>query len=101
MQTEYPFSVLFGQANSRDICAASAANVYERLVFNQSDSSKNLSFATLAIVATNNNGTVKQKVMKKLVEMFRPNKDKELTLLDFIRVRFQKFMFFFRILRNL
>jgi hypothetical protein len=87
MTTEYPFSVQFGRVNSRDACAASAAIVYDRLVGSQSIESNNLKFSTLAIVASSSSGKVKREEMKNLVEIFRPNKDKELTLVDFIRVR--------------
>jgi hypothetical protein len=86
MQTEYPFSKLFGRADSRDACTASSAKVYEKLVTSQDGESTNLKFATLAEIATNNNGQINQKKMKRLIDVFRPNKDKELSLLDFTRV---------------
>lgn len=85
MQTEYPFSKLFGRADSRDACIASSAKVYGKLV-NIQEGDTNLKFATLAEIATDNNGVIIQKKMKRLIDVFRPNKDKELTLLDFTRV---------------
>jgi hypothetical protein len=85
MQTEYPFSRLFGRADSRDACAASSAKVYEKLVENQSVKT-NLQFATLAKIATTKTGETQNNKLKRIINLFRPNKDKELTLLDFTRV---------------
>ena len=87
MQTEYPFSKLFGRADSRDACVASSAKVYEKLVTSQEADSANLKFATLAEIATNSHGQINQKKVKRLIDVFRPNKNKELSLLDFTRVR--------------
>jgi hypothetical protein len=86
MQTEYPFSSLFGRADSRDACIASSAKIYERLV-NIQEVTTNLQFSTLAEIAMDNRGQIIQKKMKRLIDVFRPNKDKELSLLDFTRVR--------------
>jgi small-conductance mechanosensitive channel len=86
MQTEYPFSKLFGRADSRDACTASSASVYEKLVTCQDGENMNLKFATLAEIATNNTGQINQKKLKRLLDVFRPNKDKELNMLDFTRV---------------
>jgi hypothetical protein len=86
MQTEYPFSRLFGRADSRDTCAASSAKIYEKLVKSQYTKNPNLQFSTLAKIATTKTGEVQDKKLKQLINLFRPNKDKELTLLDFTRV---------------
>jgi hypothetical protein len=87
MQTDFPFSRLFGRADSREACVSSSAKVYGRLVENQLGST-NLQFATLAKIATTTGGDrTQQERLKRLINLFRPNKDKELTLLDFTRVR--------------
>lgn len=86
MQTDYPFSRLFGRADNREACVASSAKVYDRLVDSQLEST-NLQFSTIAkITAANGDGRQNEK-LKRLMNLFRPNKDKELTLLDFTRVR--------------
>lgn len=86
MQTDFPFSRLFGRADSREACVTSSAKVYERLVDNQLGNT-NLQFATLAKLATTGYGDgTQQAKLKRLINLFRPNKDKELTLLDFTRV---------------
>lgn len=87
MQTDYPFSRLFGRADSREACVTSSAIVYDRLVDSQLGST-NLQFSTLAkITTTGGSGGAHHEKLKRLTNLFRPNKDKELTLLDFTRVR--------------
>ena len=86
MQTDYPFSRLFGRADSRDACVTSSTKVYGRLVDGQRGYT-NLHFSTLAkVAATSSDDEGRQEKLKRLVNLFRPNKDKELTLLDFTRV---------------
>jgi hypothetical protein len=86
MQTEFPFSRLFGSAKTREACVGSSAEVYKRLVGMQS-SRDVLQFATLSEIAINGGGAVDKVKMRKLIQLFRPNKDKVLTLLDFTEVR--------------
>ncbi len=86
MQTDYPFSKLFGRADKREACVTSSTNVFKRLVDNQLGSA-NLKFETLAKIVSPKivHGLQKQK-LKRLITLFRPNKDKELSMIDFIRV---------------
>lgn len=85
MQADYPFSRLFGKADSREACVTSAKQVYERLVAIQPGSTI-LQFDTLAKIVTTSSQTRREK-LKRLTNVFRPNRDKELVLLDFTRVR--------------
>ena len=89
MQTDYPFSKLFGRADKREACVDSSTKVFKRLVDNQLGSA-NLKFDTLAKIvsptATKIEASDYQK-LKRLITLFRPNKDKELSMIDFIRVR--------------
>lgn len=87
MQTDFPFSRLFGRADSREACVTSSAKVYDRLVDSQLGKT-NLQFSTLAaITKTVNSSEAQHEKLKRLIDLFRPNKDKELTLIDFTRVR--------------
>lgn len=44
-----------------------------------------LPFDTIAVVAMNKNGDINQKKMKELIRIFRPNREGELSMLDFVR----------------
>jgi hypothetical protein len=87
MQTDFPFSRLFGRADSREACATSSAKIYDRLVDSQLGNA-NLQFSTLAkVTKTTNSDRAQREKLMRLIKLFRPNKDKELTLIDFTRVR--------------
>jgi len=85
LETEYPFSVRFGLADSRKNCIASSARVYQSLVRRQREATT-LKFSTLSAVAVDpNDGSIDVDKLKLLLKVFRPNKEKELTLVDFTR----------------
>jgi hypothetical protein len=87
MQTEYPFSRFFGRADSREACVTSSAKVYDRLVDSQLGNT-NLQFSTLAkVTKSTSSDRAQREKLKRLINLFRPNKDKELTPIDFTRVR--------------
>lgn len=85
MQTEFPFSRPFGRANTREACVISSAELYRRLMGRQS-CKEVLQFATLSEISANVDGTVNNAKMKGLVQLFGPDKDRVLTLLDFTKV---------------
>lgn len=84
MDNSYPFSLAFGPAENREASVESAQKVYERLMIRNPNSDR-LPFDTIAVVAVNKEGEVDQKKMKNLIRIFRPNRDGDLSMLDFVR----------------
>lgn len=84
LNTEYPFSSSFGLADTRRNCVTSASRVFYKLLDQQGDKIA-LQFRTLSEIAMNSDGSLNAQRMKHLVKVLRPNKDKQLTLIDFAR----------------
>jgi len=70
MDNEYPFSVSFGLAQTRDQCIESAALVYRRLLLLTPGKDK-LPFETLALISLHKNGSVDTEKAKFLVKVVR------------------------------
>jgi len=58
--------------------------VYERLLLRQ-DSGEVLHFNSIAQIAVNKDDTVNKTKLKELIHLFRPSRDGELTMIDFIK----------------
>lgn len=85
IQKNYPFSYAFGPADTRENCVDSAQNVYTRLMLRAPDEDV-LQFETLALLALQEDDeTIDQQKAKDLVKLFRPDRDGNLTMLDFVR----------------
>jgi len=84
IQRSYPFSIAFGPAGSREACIESAQQVYERLLL-RTPGDDVLKFETLALLALNDDGTLEQEKAKDLVRLFRPDRQGNLTMLDFVK----------------
>jgi len=85
IQKSYPFSYAFGSAESRELCVENSQKVYERLMLRTPDAEV-LQFETLALLALMDDGkTIDQQKAKDLVKLFRPDRDGNLTMLDFVR----------------
>jgi len=84
VDNEYPFTVAYGLADTREHCFESAQKVYCRLLAHQK-SGNVLHFGTIAVVALNNDGTMDQDKMRELVRLFRPNRQGELSEIDFLK----------------
>ena len=80
----FVFSVDFGLANKRETCIVSSQKVYERLLRHQ-DSGEVLHFNSIAQISVSKNGSVDKEKLKELVRLFRPSRDGELTMIDFIK----------------
>jgi len=78
------FSVAFGHADKREACIESSQKVYERLLLRQ-DSGEVLHFNSIAQIAVNKDDTVNKAKLKELIHLFRPSRDGELTMIDFIK----------------
>jgi hypothetical protein len=84
LKTNYPFSALFGLADSRENCIESAQEVYERLLL-RTPNTDVLSFEVLALLGVKKDGSLDQLKLKELVRLFRPDRDGNLPLLDFVK----------------
>jgi len=84
IQRRYPFTLAFGPADTREACIASAQKVYDRLNMRTRDDL--VQFETLALIALMGNGkTINQEKAKELVKVFRPDRQGNLTMLDFLK----------------
>lgn len=82
---DYPFSVLFGPANTREACIESSQKVYNSLLLNQPEGEQMLKFDTIALLATTRDGDIDREKMKDLIRLFRPDRAGNLSQLDFIK----------------
>lgn len=84
MDEDYPFSVSFGPADTREACVESAQNLYSRLMLLTPDEPV-LQFDTLAVLAKEKDGEINVDGMKDLIRLFRPDRNGDLTCLDFVK----------------
>lgn len=84
IQTTYPFSFAFGPAHYREQCIDSAQEVYMRLYKHNAEELV-LHFETIALIALREDGSVDQDKAKDLVKLFRPDREGNLTMLDFVK----------------
>ena len=85
MDTPYPFSGSFGLADTRDHCATSAQQVYERLLLKNNRIAGKLHFDTMAVLALQRNGELDSVKAKELIRTFRPDRDGGISMIDFVR----------------
>lgn len=84
LNTPFPFSVAFGPADTRQGTIESTERVYSRLMLNSPDTNV-LHFDTLALLAVEPDGTLDETKLRKLVRLFRPDREGNLTLIDFAK----------------
>jgi hypothetical protein len=82
MSNDFPFSVSFGLANTRDACIQSSQLVYDDLVIPGDEA---LKFETLSVLAKDSEGAIDHKKLKDLIRLFRPDRDGRLSKIDFIK----------------
>jgi hypothetical protein len=87
METNFPFSPAFGLASTRTNCILSAEKLYGKILIrqNKSDSRDVLNFETLSAIALQNDSSIDQAKVKKLSRVFRPNRNGELSVLDWCK----------------
>ena len=83
MDSEFPFTLAFGLADTRIHCMKSADIVFDRLL--SKSSSDVLYFDTLVSSVMDSDGPVDTKKMKYLMKVFTPNRKGYLTRVDFLR----------------
>lgn len=80
----FPFSYAFGPADTRTACVDSSQHVYSRLMMESRDEPC-LKFETLALIALDGKGVIDQSKAKEILKLFRPDRDGNLTMLDFVK----------------
>jgi hypothetical protein len=80
----FPFGVAFGPASTRQECVESAETVYNRLML-CIPSKLCLTFDVLALLAVRRQGNLDEEKLKALIKIFRPDREGNLTLLDFAK----------------
>lgn len=83
IKDEYPFSRAFGSARTRDNCVASAQLLFERLMLNKTGPF--LDFDVLCLIAKDEAGNIDRPMVKDLIRVFRPNRNGQLSKLDFVK----------------
>ena len=80
---DFPFSQAYGAVRTRKDCVALAQGLFERLL----DNSRGpfLSFDTLCLITKNEIGDIDRATVKELIRVFRPNRDGQLSKLDFVK----------------
>lgn len=84
MDIDRPFGEAFGTASNRDKCILSSHSVYRRLV-KMTPEDDNLPFATLNLLAVENDEEEKQAKSAALLKLFCPDRDGKVTLLAFVQ----------------
>lgn len=79
------------QAKTREMCVQSSQEVYDRLMLSASDCSA-LPFSIISVLAMDENGEFMEAKIKSLIRLFRPDRQGNLSRLDFVKV--SNFVFF-------
>lgn len=84
MDTDYPLSQPFGLADTQKHCLESSQKVFKSLKL-KNPGSEGIKFETLLAVALNDDGTIDKSKAKALKRLFRPQRNGDISLLDFIK----------------
>jgi hypothetical protein len=84
MDEDYPFTLAYGPADSRETCVESAQNLYQRLIGNSPNWDAG-PFESMCTLALKKDGAIDTERMKDLIKLFRPDRQGNLTLLDFVK----------------
>jgi len=85
LRSETPFSKAFGLADTRLHCAESSQNLYKDLPFQDVELGVLRFDALCNHLAKQDDGDLDEYLVRKLVKLFRPERDGTLLLVDFIR----------------
>ena len=84
LNTQFPFGVLFGPADTREKCVKSTEAVYKELKLATPDTDF-VVFDTLALSALHQDGTLDDHKLREMIKVFRPDRYGKITLLDFCK----------------
>jgi hypothetical protein len=85
MDTDTPFGVPFGICDTREACVACSQALYDRLMMQGSYVNGQLHFNVIAYLATGKDGELDQQKTEELIQLFRPDRDGAISLLEFVR----------------
>jgi hypothetical protein len=83
-ETDFPFSLAYGHAETRKACIVSAQAVYEKLLTCQSERDI-LKFETLCGIVVDGQGKLDRTKVKQLIQVVRPDRQGNLSLLDWCK----------------
>jgi hypothetical protein len=83
LNTSFIFSIAWGDVSTREDMVISSEEVYRQLMFRSSDPNV-LTFDVMASLCKSR-GTMDQVKLKELIRLLRPDRDGNLTLLDFVK----------------
>jgi hypothetical protein len=83
-ETDFPFSLAYGRAETRKACIMSAQAVYEKLLACQSEQDI-LEFETLYGIAIDGQGKLDRTKVKQLIQVVRPDRQGNLSVLDWCK----------------
>jgi len=84
LNTQFPFGVLFGPADTREKCVRSTETIYKQLKL-ATPSSDFVVFDTLALTALHQDGALDDHKLREMIKVFRPDRDGKINLLDFCK----------------
>ena len=85
MDTDTPFGGPFGFCDTREACVACSQALYDRLMMQGSFVNGQLHFNVIAFLATDKDGELDQEKTEQLIQMFRPDRNGGISLLEFVR----------------
>lgn len=84
MNTHLPFSSAFGPASTRQECVESSEIIFRRLLL-ATPGENVLSFDVIASIAVGDDGQLDETKVKELIKLFRPDREGNLSLIDFVK----------------
>lgn len=84
LSSSVPFSAAFGTATTRGECIVCSEAVYNRLMIGIPGAAV-LTFDIIALLAIRKDGSLDEQKLKALIRLFRPDRDGNLSLLDFAK----------------
>jgi len=84
LNSSVPFSAAFGHVRNRADCCTCSEEVYNRLMLG-SPGADVLSFEVIAHLSADKNGDLNEQQTRELIHLFRPDRDGNITLLDFAK----------------
>ena len=84
VDNRFLFGIAFGPTTNRVSCIQSGQRVYEQL-FDLQGSGNVLHFDSIADIAVGKDGTLDRPKLKALVRIFRPARDGDLSMIDFLK----------------
>lgn len=85
LDNRYLFSIAWGDTSTRESTIMASQNVYHKLNIQSPDSSI-LRFDVMTLAAVDEDGEINTKELKELIRLVRPDREGNLTLLEFVKV---------------